>query len=280
MPKLKCFSLKSYQLTFMYDNQIVPLLRRMSNLEILTLFLIIQNRVPFIDGNHLDNEILVYMSRLTKFDFNIRTLNGINNGIPLQSTEDIQRSFTNNKYSKVICWTDKFLNGTSHCNIFSLPFTMKQLDGITNSFPGGIFPSVCYLSMLDIHPFEHEFLYFITQAFPSMTRLRLANMKPQLHKQKHWQSDDENSSIVIYPNLRILDLSDVHIDYVEEFLHDYNSRLPCLKQLQVKYEQLAIVTNNFTNDKTRENCSHLKLIHIDDVTVYSKNFYSYFPLLV
>jgi hypothetical protein len=105
-------------------------------------------------------------------------------------------------------------------------------------------------------------------------------MKPQLHKQKHWQSDDEHSSIVIYPNLRILDLSDVHIDYVEEFLHDYNSRLPCLKQLQVKYEQLAIVTNNFTNDKTRENCSHLKLIHIDDVTVYSKNFYSYFPLLV
>ncbi len=55
----------------MYDNQIVPLLRLMSNLEMLTLLLMVKNREPFVDGNHLDNDILVHMPRLTKFNFNI-----------------------------------------------------------------------------------------------------------------------------------------------------------------------------------------------------------------
>jgi hypothetical protein len=69
-----------------------------------------------------------------------------------------------------------------------------------------------------------------------MTELRLINLIPQLRKQQHWQSDDDdnnnpNSSIVVYPNLRLLCLPNVHIDYVEEFLHDNNSCLPRLKQL-------------------------------------------------
>lgn len=37
------------------------------------------------------------MPRLNKFIFNIRRITEINNGIPLQSTEDIQRSFTNSR---------------------------------------------------------------------------------------------------------------------------------------------------------------------------------------
>jgi hypothetical protein len=212
----------------MYDNQIVSLLRRMLNLEMLTLLLMVKNREPYVDGNHLDNDILVYMPRLTKFNFNIRTINQINNGIPFQSTEDIQRSFTNSKCSQVICWTDDFSNGTSLCNLFSLPFTMKHLDGVTNNFPGEIFPSVYFLSMLDVRPFEHDFLNLIAQAFPSMTELRLTNLIPQLRKQQHWQSDDDDNN---NPNLRLLCLPNVHIDYVEEFLHDNNSCLPRLKQL-------------------------------------------------
>jgi hypothetical protein len=61
-----------------------------------------------------------------------------------------------------------------------------------------------------------------------MTELRLINLIPQLRKQQHWQSDDDDNN---NPNLRLLCLPNVHIDYVEEFLHDNNSCLPRLKQL-------------------------------------------------
>ena len=267
----------------MYDNQIVPLLRRMSNLEMLTLLLPIKNRETFLDGIQITNEVLIHMPRLNKFIFNIRSVNEINNGTPLQSTEDIRSSFRNSKWSEVICWTDHFNNRTSLCNVFSLPFTMKHLDGITNAFPGGIFPSVYYLSMLDVRPFEHDFFHLIAQAFPSMIKLTLTNMKPQLRKEQHWQSDDDdnnlNSSIVVYPNLRVLYLPNAHIDYIEEFLHKNNSRLPCLTQILVNYEQLVTATNNFTNKKTRQNCAHLKFVRMNNVTVHSKDFYWYFPSL-
>ncbi|CAF1150043.1 unnamed protein product [Rotaria sordida] len=58
LSNLKCFSLTSYRRTCNYDNQIVPLLRQMSQLEKLTLSLIVRGRISFIDGNHLVNHIL------------------------------------------------------------------------------------------------------------------------------------------------------------------------------------------------------------------------------
>ncbi|CAF4545669.1 unnamed protein product, partial [Rotaria sp. Silwood2] len=53
LPKLKYFSLKSYCRTFYYDSQIASLLRRMSNLEELTLLLAKQYSLPFITFSHL-----------------------------------------------------------------------------------------------------------------------------------------------------------------------------------------------------------------------------------
>ena len=44
LPNLKCFSLTCHGLTNEYDIQVLPLLRRMSNLEELTLDIINQNR--------------------------------------------------------------------------------------------------------------------------------------------------------------------------------------------------------------------------------------------
>jgi hypothetical protein len=140
-----------------------------------------------------------------------------------------------------------FSNGTLLCNVFSFPFTMDYLYGVTNNFSGGIFPSVYYMTMLDVRPFD--------------------------------ENNRINSSIIVYPNLITLYLLNVHLDYLEEFLHDNNARLPSLKRLEVKYEQLLTVTNNFTNKKTRQNCAHLKFLEMDNVTVYPKDFYSYFPLL-
>jgi hypothetical protein len=66
---LKRFSLISCDITVEYDNRVVPLLRRMSNLERLTLYLRVRDRDTFIDGTHLYNDILIYMPRLYSLTF-------------------------------------------------------------------------------------------------------------------------------------------------------------------------------------------------------------------
>ncbi|CAF4076011.1 unnamed protein product [Rotaria sordida] len=259
LPNLKVFSLKSYQFMYVYDNEIVPLLRRMPNLEKLSLCLV-KNRGTFIDGNHLQNEILTYMPRLDTFIFYIHTNNTITNEAPLQTNEDIQRSFINSKWSQIRYLADYFHNGAGISNIFSLPFITNYMDGITNSFLDGTFPTVNDLSMIDVSPFEHDFFKLIAQAFPSLRKLMLINRTPQIRKQQHNElidnNNDQNSSVIVYPHLKTLCFFDVHIDYVEEFLHENNTHLSSLTQLQIKYEHLAIVTNHFTNNKTRLNCAH------------------------
>jgi hypothetical protein len=166
--------------------------------------------------------------------------------------------------------------------MFSLPFIMERVSGINNSFPGGMFPSVNVLSMLDSRPFEHEFFNLIARAFPSLRIL--VNNIPQVRKQQHWQSaddnnNDQNSSITVYPHLNTLYLSNVHVHYVEQFLDENSTHLPSLTQLQMKYEQLTTVTNNFTNNKTRLNCANLENICFCEPVVFQKDFYLYFPSL-
>lgn len=60
---MKCFSLTSKNETYFYHKSILPLLYRMSNLEQLELYLIIEDKIV-IEGNKLHNDILTYMKRL------------------------------------------------------------------------------------------------------------------------------------------------------------------------------------------------------------------------
>ncbi|CAF4771781.1 unnamed protein product, partial [Rotaria sp. Silwood2] len=91
LPKLKYFSLKSYCRTFYYDSQIVPLLRRMSNLEQLTLLLVvIRINLTDIDDIHLYDEILIHIPRLNKRIFSITTIiYNIKEKIDLPSNKNI-----------------------------------------------------------------------------------------------------------------------------------------------------------------------------------------------
>lgn len=53
---------------------IIPLLQRMINLEELTLYLsIIRFDSNYIDGTQLQDDILSFMPRLTKFTFSLET---------------------------------------------------------------------------------------------------------------------------------------------------------------------------------------------------------------
>ena len=72
-------------------------------------------------------------------------------------------------------------------------------------------------------------------------------------------------------------------------LNESKTRLPSLQELHVNYDQLRVVTNNFSRDATRLNCvniEELELYTLDDdddddelITKQSKEFHVYFPSL-
>jgi len=160
---------------------------------------------------------------------------------------------------------------------------MERVRPITHSFPGGMFVNVRVLHMSDIvDSFEHDFFARISAGFPLLSRLILSNLTEQKEKQSRQLGKlKEASSIIEYPHLSELFFAYVHIDYVEQFLSNLNTRLPCLKKLYVQYEHLVTVTENFTRNVTRINCAKLMYIAFADeeALVHSKDFYLYFPLL-
>jgi hypothetical protein len=124
----------------------------MSNLEELSLYLSTSRRYRFIDGNNLIESIIDYLPRLNQFQFNIRSAVVIKDQIDLPSNEDIEYSFKNFSNSQVICCVN-YLNNEGTCHIYTYPYTMTTYENIANSFPGGLFPCVSYVSLYDEHPF-------------------------------------------------------------------------------------------------------------------------------
>ncbi|CAF5225982.1 unnamed protein product, partial [Rotaria magnacalcarata] len=87
------------------------------------------------------------------------------------------------------------------------------------------------------------------------------------------------SSIVEYPHLIALRLGLSHTDYYEQFLNNTRTHLPRLTQLKVNYTRLTFVTENFTRDATRLNCTNVKQLLIREQLVHSEDFYIYFPVV-
>ncbi|CAF0791182.1 unnamed protein product [Rotaria sordida] len=139
---LKCLSLKCYAQTRQYDEAILPLLRRMSYLENLTLYLRIKNRGTFIDRTHLENEIHVYMPQLHSFTFYICTYDYTADLFRYVPSQDIQRNVTydgHQRMASIINYINSCLCCTAVCTIFSLPFAFDRLEHIGNIFPDIVF---------------------------------------------------------------------------------------------------------------------------------------------
>ncbi|CAM4895206.1 unnamed protein product [Rotaria socialis] len=288
VPNLKNFSLRSFPRTDFYDDLIIPLLRRMTNLEELILNLsIIRVDSNYIDGLQLYDDILIYMPRLNKFIFSIDTsVVEKNIKIALSSNEDIQRSFMRREYGPVGSHVDIFSreNGfrghmyslpyefKSRCHIYSLPYQFKNYSYLNNDFQGGIFDNVQYLMMTDFRPFERNFFKIISQSFPLLQHLYIFNDEPQKDKQ-------QSTTSIIFSHLIYLYLDSAHVDYAEQFLSDKQCHLPCLLNLSISYESLAMVTNSFTNDATRRTSSKLTSLRLKGPFVTPENFHLYFPSL-
>ncbi|CAF1121085.1 unnamed protein product [Adineta steineri] len=264
LPKLKYFSLTSFDIIQNFDDYIIPLLRRMINLEELILFLtVVRVDSTVIDGIELYDQVLVHMSHLNKKNFNI------------------QNSFIGREYGEVGSYVHldpstitgfKQSKGVVMSHVYSLPYQFESFLHLNSSFQDGMFVNVRCLTMTDSYPFEREFFKIISDSFPLVKNLTISNLKPQKNKQ-------HSSTLISFPHLNLLNLVHAHDDYAQQFLVDTNTHLPCLLDLCITYESLEIVTNNFTNDATRLYCSKLKGLHMDKPFVRPKHFDEYFRLL-
>ncbi len=276
---MKYFSLKCICINDEYDTQVLPLFRRISNLEELTLNIVNEDRTTFIDGTHINNEILVHMPQLHKFNFYIRTKIKLNHSVHYLSSDDIQRTFTNIGYRHMGCILNS-IGRRSICHVFSVPFAFDYLEYIGNTFPSTIFPHVIHLGVHDVVPFKHEFFARIARFFPLLKELRVINfVSPSQIRNKLDSDDNQLYPVIEYPYLDSLCLEHAHIDYVEQFLNETKTHLPRLTKLAVDYDKLTTITENYTRDTTRLNCAKVKQLIIEKALVHSKDFYVYFPLL-
>jgi hypothetical protein len=244
----------------------------MINLKELILHIAIDAHRNFIDGNNISNEILIHMPRLERINFYIQTDIRRNNLISHLSKDDIQRSFSKIIFKEADCIIN-YRYSMVTCHVFSLPFMFKQLRYIGNIFPAIIFHHVKILSVVDEIPFKHEFFIRLAWSFPLLEQLRIINLRSQ-------SSLSNDSNIIIkYSHLIHLNILDVHTDYIEEFLNSTKICLPYLTELTVDYNQLKIVTENFTKDETRFNCKNVKKLNINERNIQSTDFFIYFPLL-
>ncbi|CAF4605006.1 unnamed protein product, partial [Rotaria sp. Silwood2] len=198
---LKYFVLSCLFKTSCYNELILPLLYRMSNLEKLGLYFTTSFNETFIDGNNLKKNILNHMSKLKEFTFDIRSFMFINNEMNLPSKEDIQRTFDDFHLTKIISYVDYFLKPYKNglCHIYSYPSLMRRYEDVTNNFPGGLYRYVRVVSLYDEYPFEHEFFIRIAQSFPFMEKLTINNRYAQNQKESYkLMNDKSNLSIAKY----------------------------------------------------------------------------------
>jgi hypothetical protein len=279
---MKSFSLSSYRQTQEYDSYILPIIRQMKYLEELILSLYVYGRSAFIDGIHLENEMLIYLPELKIFKFNIITYNeNMSNEIHhVQSNIDLHSTFLNWRYGQVDGYVDFYPTNEARSHVFSLPCNQNDMYIISSGFLGGFHTNVRILFLIDrVCPFTHEFFLRIARAFPLITELTVLNNRV------YNNADEENTNqiklIVEFHHLISLTIHFHRAIYVEQLLVDTNTYLPNLINLTISYDDLVTVTNNFTRHSTRRNCSKVEILEftIPPITVHSKEFYLHFPCL-
>ena len=251
----------------------------MINLKNLTLSF---NAVRFtvIDGVDLNEKILPYLSSLQTFVFDICTILPSCRTKSSLSTKDLENTFIHWKYSQVNCSVDHFSNGLAYCHIYSIPYKMTHFMYLTNTIrnQNQYFQFVITLILYDTRPFEHDFFEWMSKAVPRLKYLTIEISTPQL-KQNEYGSMGKKTCIS-YNHLTRLRVFQANIDYVYQFLCHTKAYVPQLNVLEIQYEKLITVTNNFSSPATRINCSQLKELRCQEAIVYPQHFHHYFPSLL
>jgi hypothetical protein len=263
-----------------YD-KITLLLRCMSNLEKLTLNISITDRNSVIDGTYVQHDIFDCMPQLHSFTFYICTyVETVGLSYKL-SSEDIQQTLTNIGLQDVTSIVNYVCDERAACSIFSLPFEFDYLKNLGNKFPNIVFSYVTYLDVKDNDPFRHEFFVRIARSFPLLKYLCIYNVRPLLPVDLMTFSFDNCQlySTIEYPHLTTLDMCCAHGEYVEQFLNETKTYMPCLTELLANVRDLIVVTKHFTRKETRRNCAKVKTLFVLPALLYFEGFCDYFPSL-
>ena len=257
-----------------YEECILPLLQRLSNIEHLTLLLAVgvEEDGPdhFIDGLDLERDIISYMPNLHQFHFHIRSILKDASHIELDT---IRQSFFKQQQS-IDCALDYFNNQYGQCHIYSLPFVGTRLDFISNRFPlfnvEKRFSNVTMLLLFDdVKPFEHVFFERVARALPCLSTLEVFNQLEQEVKTKI------TTNFIEYPHLATLILHDIHMDYAEQLL--CRTRLPCLIELIIRNDALLTIINK-DQQQAKDNCSKVETLTIVEPCMEPTDVYrNYFP---
>lgn len=250
----------------------------MLNLERLTLYLRIGCQNVFIDPIDLLDDFSLHLSRLYSFKFYLSTENKKDDLIRYLANNDIKHNYKKLGCEEILDMAS-FTRNTGTYHVFTVPFEFTLLMSVGNIFPNIVFFNVIDLWIYDIVPFEHEFFLRIARAFPLLKRFYLTTLTTMSSNLLKSSDSIPTAEIVEYPHLVLLDLERTDTNYVEQFLNDNKTHLPCLSELFVFYEQLRIITNDFTREETRRNCGNVKKLCTRREIVGSKHFYTYFPLL-
>ena len=222
---------------------IVPLIRRVVNLQQLKLYLTVYRPYDdYLDVVQLSDLLLNHLAQLRRFTFNIETtaLNTIGDR-PLPTNKVIQRSFTGKHYQQLVSVVyNGFNEDNSTCRIYSLPYDFYYFLDLDHSFPGGLFQKVRFLRMKDEHSFEDALFRIISHDMPYLEQLTITNKHPLKNKRC-------SSTILGFPRLERLDLQYAHDDYVELFLLTTKTSLPRLSILRIRNQSLQRLKSRDVN---------------------------------
>lgn len=277
---MKYFSFVHHDVIHGQNNtEILSLVHRMVNLERLTLCLHLNCKDFFIDPVHFLNQFSMNMLRLHSFDFHYSANLNRKDMADYLSNKQIETKHINAVHQQVSTMSSLSpQEATFH--VFTLPFEFTKLSYIGKIFPNIIFKYVTTLCIRDIVLLEHEFFVRIARSFPLLRMLHIYQFSeiPSDATQNESLAKAKSCEIAEYPHLSCLEISKSGINIIDEFLNESKTRLRRLMYLCVSYEKLREVTNDFTREETRRNCTTIRYLVIGITNVGSKDFHSYFPL--
>ena len=279
---MKRFSLESIAVTYYYNSLITPLLRRMCHVEQLSLRMSFKRAEMerFIDGHLVHHDIVVHLPRLKRFQFSLYTsLVNVTVPIVIPLNNDVQRSFAENGFGPVGSFVECHpVDNQGFCHVYSLPFAFSVFRCLSNGYDRSHdFSRVTTLVMFGYASFEHQLFANIAEDFPHLKSLVIYHLSPQKLKNQHRAID--GMPLITFRRLKKLALCAAHADYLEQFLVDRITRLPRLHELQVRFNDLQTLTDDFTNDAARRNCSQVIRFKSEESVAPPASFYAYFPQL-
>ena len=260
-----------------YDDRIVSLLRRLTSLEKLTLYLCIDCQRAFIEPKSLIDTFSMCSPQLQSFNFYLSTRHKKNDLGHYSFDHLTQPMFINGRHQDVLHMISPSPFGKTY-HMLTLPFEFERLYSIGRTFPNILFKNVVELWFCNVVLIDHAFLLRIAQAFPLLTRLFVDDMffPCDVMGMSVYSPSD---TVAEYPHLTYLDIFRTRSVTVDVFLNEKMTRMPRLAGLSAQYEHLRLVTRDFTREETRRNCANLTELITYRTMVGSKEYYNYFPSL-